>query len=156
MYSETSITTANIFPTLRNLIEEDLSVIQTILADNADDQIKELLESIQRYKLAKMNKLPEESSVNEVVSTPMNGSQLGSYSKSIGSWQTAVPKTLISDIYAAEKAQFDYVKRFAPSEGMPDELAEKLQSVLKMYQSAIEQLERMKKTSQVSGIVLNI
>ncbi len=155
MYYDQSISTSTIFARLRGMLEKDLNVIHESLAETTDEQSKALLESLRAYKLQQIDRLPEISPINESTGTPMAGMKQFSYSMVRESIDTSDSVQLIDKILTAEEAQYNFVQQFDKPEGLPDELLEKLQSILKAYLPVIEQLDRMKSTNRISAIVLN-
>ncbi len=146
-----SISSAAVFPKLRNILNQDIDVL-TSIRNNRETDTDEygLLDSLIDAKYKIIDILPGDGGgVAETAQPPQRLHIVGYEDKSSDSISN-----LVSMLYDIEKDQMKFVQDNVADEGMPDDLAKKLRGILDIYQVITDQLDRSQKTNQYNAIVL--
>lgn len=135
---------------LHHILDQDINVLQELLAREIDYQVAPILRSLVSIK-QEMTYHINSVGAAETSSPHPPSATLKSY-RSDQSEQTDESPTL-SSILDIEMDQSRYVQSLLTSESsMPDEVREVLQDIHRQYLSLTHQLQRMTKTKQLSEL----
>lgn len=147
-----NITSASIFPRLRVMLQDDIDTLGMMISVRTNEsKMYDLITSLQEVKRKLIDILPGESDYYEGGATTHTSSHTSGY---VGANVTEVKDQykMVSILLAMETDQMKLVRNALASEGLPDDLENKLKGIANIYSSIVEQLGTAKNTQQINPI----